>query len=151
MPTVQVRNAQRKLQVPTRELQQFAERALALCLDEQSRGGELPNLEEVAVVIISDRRIAELHRRFMKITGPTDVITFQHGELFVSAETAQRQAEQYGTATDDELRLYIVHGLLHLHGYDDTTRSGSREMEAVQRRLVAAACASTGCRRHRLV
>jgi probable rRNA maturation factor len=83
--------------------------------------------------------MAELHRRFLKEPGPTDVITFQHGEIFVSTETARRQARSFGTTADHEMRLYIAHGLLHLHGFDDKDARSAAEMKRVQEKLVASA------------
>ena len=87
--------------------------------------------------MVSDKRIAEIHRRFMNNRSPTDVITFQHGEIVISVETAKRQAREFGTSLGDELHLYIVHGLLHLYGFDDKTASGAAEMKRVQERIVA--------------
>lgn len=140
LPSITVQNAQRKLCVDVKELQRFAERALPLCLCEPCRTkGELRALDQVAVVLVSDQRIATLHKQFMKIHGPTDVITFQHGEIVVSVETAQRQAEQFGNSTDDEIKLYIVHGLLHLLGFDDTTAAAARKMASLQTRIAARA------------
>ena len=74
----------------------------------------------------------------MGIAGPTDVITFQHGEICISVETALRQAAAFGTSLEHELRLYLVHGLLHLHGFDDRTPRGRARMKAVQEDIVAA-------------
>ena len=96
----------------------------------------MASLEEVDINLISDRRIAELHRRFMKVGGPTDVITFQHGEIFVSVETARKQARRFDTSIGHELRLYLTHGLLHLHGFDDKTPAGAAQMARAQERLV---------------
>ena len=89
--------------------------------------------------LVSDRRMAELHRRFLHLPGPTDVITFQHGEIFISAETARANARRFGNSLEDELRLYIAHGLLHLHGFDDKDPSDAAEMERTQKALVARA------------
>ena len=75
----------------------------------------------------------------MNDPSPTDVITFQHGEIVISVETAKRQARQFATSLDHELRLYLVHGLLHLHGFDDKTAAGAREMKRVQDKLAARA------------
>ncbi|MEY2550536.1 MAG: putative rRNA maturation factor [Verrucomicrobiota bacterium] len=97
----------------------------------------LAEIAEVNVILVSDKRIAEIHRRFLSEPGPTDVITFQHGEIVISAETAARQARQFGTTLDHELRLYLVHGLLHLHGFDDKTAAGAAEMKRRQERVVA--------------
>ena len=128
------------MRVDCNSLQDFAARALALCLREKSpAASELRTLAEVNLILVSDARIAALHRKFMNIAGPTDVITFHHGDVFISVETAAEQARQFGTSTVDELRLYIVHGLLHLHGFDDTTEPARRKMHVVQRRVFKAA------------
>lgn len=139
---IRVQNAQRKLRVKLANLQKFSERALQFCLAEPSRAkGNLTALSQVDTVLISDRRMAELHKRFMNIAGPTDVITFQHGEIFISVETARRNARLFRTSIERELRLYLVHGLLHLHGFDDRTEKGSRAMLSVQERILARAVA----------
>lgn len=139
MPTtVTVSNRQRVIPVKLPALQDFARRALPECL--KLPGGRKPDalghLAEVSVIVISDRRMAELHRRFLQEPGPTDVITFQHGEVFVSTETAQRQARAFRTSLEHELHLYIAHGLLHLRGYDDKTPAGAAEMKRLQERVV---------------
>ena len=54
----------------------------------------------------------------------------------VSAETARRQARAFGTTTEDELRLYILHGLLHLCGFDDTSARARAAMRQVQDQLL---------------
>ncbi len=136
---ISVRNAQRKRRVDITSLRRFALAALALAMQTaRERATELRGLEEINVLLVSDARIAGLHRRFMKIAGPTDVITFQHGEIFVSVETAQSYAREHGTSLDHELRLYIVHGILHLFGFDDKTERAARVMRRTQERIVAA-------------
>jgi probable rRNA maturation factor len=138
--SVTIINRQRAVSVDLTSLQEFASRALTECLKLRGASNRLSTLPEVSVVVlVSDRRIAEIHRRFMNAPGPTDVITFQHGEIFVSTETAQRQARQFGTSFEHELRLYLVHGLLHLAGFDDKTPAGSAEMKRLQERIVASA------------
>jgi probable rRNA maturation factor len=137
LPQVFISNRQRQRKVNRVRLQQFAQRALSLCARQTGRG--LTNLEEVNVVLVSDRRMSELHRRFMQIAGPTDVITFQHGEIFLSVETAERQAKAYGASLEQELRLYLVHGLLHLGGLDDSAPAARRRMNRAQERILALA------------
>jgi probable rRNA maturation factor len=135
LPRILVFNRQRKVAVDRAELEDFARRALPLCA--RQRGAGLTKLSEVSVVLVSDRKISQLNRRFLQIAGPTDVITFQHGEIFISVETAERQGRQYRTALASELRLYLVHGLLHLHGLDDHRAADRRRMFEAQRRIVA--------------
>jgi probable rRNA maturation factor len=135
LPQIYILNRQRKIAFDCEELEAFARRALSYCAREKGIG--LTSLPEVNVIVISDRKISELHRRFMHIAGPTDVITFQHGEIFISIETAQRQAEAYRTSMDRELRLYLVHALLHLQGFDDSEPAARRRMQRVQARILA--------------
>ena len=143
-PEISVHNRQRKIALNCEELERFAGRALPLCLRERSCGPGLTSLEEIQVLLISDRRMSELHRRFMRIDGPTDVITFQHGEIFISVETARRQARAHQTSLAHELRLYLVHGLLHLHGFDDHSLVSGRLMGSVQEKIVDRAGVATG-------
>ena len=138
MPKISVANRQRLVRVDLAVLRDFAKRTLDACLDlPRQKSSELASLREVNVTLVSDKRIAGIHKRFMNEPGPTDVITFQHGDIVISAETARRQARQFRTTVDHELRLYVAHGLLHLHGFDDQTATGAAEMKRVQERLVA--------------
>jgi probable rRNA maturation factor len=129
---VNVLNRQRKFQVPAGELLTFAEQLVPLV----SNIGRNPIPKEILVVLVSDRKISEIHEQFMGIAGATDVITFQHGEILISVETAARQAIDYESDLLRELRLYIAHGLLHLAGYDDHSEDGFREMAKLQNELV---------------
>jgi probable rRNA maturation factor len=137
MPGITVHNRQRAVRIPFAALQEFARRALGECLKipkKKLRG--LEGFADLNVIVVSNRRMAELHRRFLHLPGPTDVITFQHGEIFVSAETARSHARRFGTSLESELRLYIAHGLLHLHGFDDKDSADAAEMERAQEKLV---------------
>lgn len=127
---ISVRNLQRKIPVDLKQLQSFAERAFAFCQHIKRQGSD--EFQEIVIVLISDERMAKLHRQFLNQPGPTDVITFQHGEIFISVSTAKRQARQFGTPTQREIELYIAHGLLHLHGFDDRTPGQRRKMRAAE-------------------
>ena len=134
---VSVRNLQRKVPVNIAELENFAAAAIRCCLRLPRRQRtELSKLRAVFVWLISDRRMASLHRKFMHQRGPTDVLTFQHGEIFISVETAKRHARAFRNSLANELCLYIAHGLLHLHGFDDRTPAAARKMKAMQKKIV---------------
>lgn len=151
-PEITLRNRQRGHRLDISALQNFAEKALELCLAERGRGARLlDTLPRVDVVLVSDRRIAALHQQFMQIAGPTDVLTFHHGEIVVSVDTAARNSTRFKASAEDELRLYIVHGLLHLHGYGDKTAAESKLMRSRQTRIVSEAAAALGGKRQRLV
>ena len=139
-PKITVHNRQRVIPVRVAALQRFAQRVLIECLKiPGKKPSSVANLMELNANLVSDRRMAELHRRFLQLPGPTDVITFQHGEIFISAETARSNARRFGSSLEDELRLYIAHGLLHLHGFDDKDAADAAEMERTQKALVARA------------
>ncbi len=113
-----------------------------MCREDSADGRfALKELEEVEVAIVSDRVIADVHQRFMDIPGATDVITFEHGEIVTSAETAAAYAKEYGHNVNRELGLYIIHGLLHLNGYDDLTRSDAARMRRTQQHILEACLA----------
>lgn len=106
---------------------------------------------EIGVSLVDDRRSAAVHRRWLGVAGPTDVITFDlsagggpraagvAGDLVVSAETARRMALAVGWTPHRELAYYVVHGLLHLAGYDDRSPADRRAMRS-RERVVMRAC-----------
>jgi probable rRNA maturation factor len=83
----------------------------------------------ISVAFVGDRTIAALHQRFLDDPEPTDVLSFVlersgnslEGEVVVSAETARARAAEYKSTPEDELVRYVIHGLLHLVGFDDAT------------------------------
>lgn len=136
---ITLHNRQRKVRFALDWLRRLAPAALAECLRHPARqstplSGQLP---EVEVTFVSDATIARVHRDFMNIPGATDVITFDHGEIVISTETAQVNAAQYGRSLEAELALYVIHGLLHLHGYEDKEPAQFARMHALQERILA--------------
>jgi len=141
-PHIGVRNLQRLVPVNVVDLENFAAKAVRCCLQmDKRKPTNLAKLREIFVWVVSDRRMAALHRQFVNQAGPTDVLTFQHGEIFISVETARRHARAFGNSLTRELQLYIVHGLLHLHGFDDRKQADARKMDRVQERILVAATA----------
>jgi probable rRNA maturation factor len=139
-PCVTVHNLQRKISVNVAELEKFTGNAVQHSLQlHQRQRTDLRKLSEISVWLISDRRMALLHRKFLGQSGPTDVLTFQHGEIFISVETARRHARAFGNSLLRELKLYIVHGLLHLHGFDDRTPVEVRKMKKAQEKILRSA------------
>ena len=137
VPKITVQNLQRRISVNVAELEKFAGHAVQNSLQlHQGQRTDLRKLSEIFIWLISDRRMALLHRKFLGQSGPTDVMTFQHGEIFISAETARRHARTFGNSLLRELKLYIAHGLLHLHGFDDQTPSEMHKMKAAQERIL---------------
>jgi probable rRNA maturation factor len=147
-----LRNRQRSRRVNTLLLRQIASAAL----------DGLPAVEdwEIGIHLVAAREIAHINETFLRHDGPTDVITFDHlsgvpsssgrpsksrskskprtlhGEIFVCLDEALLQARRFRTTWQSELVRYIIHGLLHLLGYDDTTVAARRAMKREENRLL---------------
>jgi probable rRNA maturation factor len=112
--------------VVRRDLEQVALRTL--------RAEGVPTSQGLAIVIAGDKSIRVLNRRFLETDAPTDVLSFSSdergylGDIVISYETASRNASAVHWRVRDELRLLVVHGLLHLLGYEDSTPSGRGKM-----------------------
>ncbi len=103
----------------------------------------------LTVLLVDDEESAQLHLEHFEDEEPTDVMSFPDGssdpetglrllgDLAVGAQVASREAEARGRSVADELCLYVLHGLLHLLGYDDQERDDRIAMWDVQRRLLA--------------
>jgi len=134
---VAVSNLQRRSRVSSERLRAVARRALA-ALGRADR--------EVHVTVVDDRRIRALNTRYLGIRRATDVLAFDlagpgparlWGEVIVSAEMAARQARRLGIPLAAELDLLVVHGLLHLAGYDDHEPRRARRMHERAREILA--------------
>lgn len=93
-------------------------------------------LSHIEVSLLSPQASAHVHARFLQDPTPTDVITFDHGEILVCPAVAERQRHAEGLSLQDEVLIYIIHGLLHLCGEDDTTARGFNQMRVAQARLL---------------
>jgi probable rRNA maturation factor len=99
---------------------------------------------EISLTIVGNRRMHELNRQHLQHDYPTDVLSFLleresdrlDGEIVVSADYAAEEAVKYGWEARDELLLYVVHGALHLVGYDDTTPEAAAEMRLQERAIL---------------
>ncbi|HEY8901816.1 MAG TPA: rRNA maturation RNase YbeY [Chthoniobacterales bacterium] len=140
LPAVAIANRQRKLPLDLRRIRGLVARALPLCLAE---AGPLPQrlaeLPEIAISIVGPDAMSRVHVDFLAIEGPTDVITFPYGEILVCAAIAAENCPRYGNSLDDEVALYIIHGLLHLNGFDDLEAGAARHMRARQAKILNAA------------
>ena len=140
MPLLEVYNNQEEEMIPDELLEKLCRignQALPLTLENPANGGGvLSELEEVEISIVSDEVIEQVHVDFMDIPGATDVITFAHGEIVISAETARSYGREYGNSFERELMLYIIHGLLHLTGHEDEDPQERVEMEKIQMEIL---------------
>jgi len=106
---------------------------------------------EVSILLLDDSGIASLNEQYLKKPGPTDVISFpMHdgafpavqpdllGDIAISVPTAQRQADRRGVTLREEMASLLVHGMLHLIGYDhELSPADSRRMKAREREALA--------------
>ena len=136
--SIAVFNRQRKIRFDLRRVKQIANCALREehVAETAAPGSAFSRLESIEVTIVSDGKIAAIHEQFMRIPGATDVITFEHGEIVISAETALKNAERFSQPVEHELALYIIHGLLHLRGYNDQNPSDAARMRDLQERVL---------------
>ncbi len=119
-------------------LEGVAHEAARLALENAAEDDSpLSLLGTLEVAIVDDATSDQVHRDFMNIEGPTDVITFHHGEIVIGAEVAERQAAEYDEPLAREILRYMVHGLLHLAGHEDAEPAERATMEAAQETIVA--------------
>ncbi len=118
-------------------LEDIAHEAATLAVRSAAIGDSpLSHLATLEVALVDDETSDRVHRDFMSIEGPTDVITFHHGEIVIGADVARRQAEEYGEPLAREILRYLVHGLLHLAGHEDENPEERAAMETAQESIV---------------
>jgi probable rRNA maturation factor len=136
MFTIEISNRQTLLAIDAERLRG----AVAAVLEEEG-------LEKAAIdiAIVDDPTIHDLNRRFLNHDEPTDVLSFLlddengvEGDVIVSAETAMRSAGRYDWPGADELLLYVIHGTLHLVGYDDLDPTARAEMRSREKHYLTA-------------
>ncbi|MEZ5387571.1 MAG: rRNA maturation RNase YbeY [Prosthecobacter sp.] len=139
-PKLRIYNRQKVHAVSLPWLRKIGKAAMPLCLAEvKSPEAPLPSLSEIEITLVNDVDIARVHGDFLGDPTPTDVITFHHGEILISADTAERQGRDHGQPVDHEVALYLVHGLMHLAGWDDHEADEAREMARRQESILQAA------------
>ena len=125
-------NRQRKIKIDTKAWETFAARATAAIGNSDS---------SVTIAFVSDKTIRQLNRQFRGFDKATDVLSFPSadvdgsnlGDIAISVDTAAKQAKENGLAFEEEIAQLILHGLMHLSGYDHETDNG--EMNRLELRL----------------
>jgi len=141
LPEVILDNHQQAVAVPESWLtaiEQAAPEAVRLVIERAARP-DSPRalLGTIEVALVDDPTIDRVHREFMNVEGATDVITFHHGEIVISAETALRHASEFGEPPAREILRCFIHGLLHLAGHDDHDAQARATMEEAQEAVIA--------------
>jgi len=136
MIQVEIADKQKQLRLSRKRLRQVVSHVLH---------AEGVDSAEVGIALVSDHAIQAINETYLRHVGPTDVITFPYstptdrplsGEIALSTETALREAARRGHPPENEVLLYLVHGLLHLCGYDDHEPADRRVMRRQERKYL---------------
>lgn len=135
--TIEVNNRQKAVRLSAASVR----RVLSAALEGDGRKVDL------SVALVGDDEIAALNERYLGRHGLTDVLAFPYdcegdvlvGEIVANAELAEREAAGRAHGADDELMLYLVHGLLHLLGYDDHDPADARRMRRREQEILRGA------------
>ena len=148
---ISMENAQDKI-----ELGEYLEQRLQDGLNAVAKLHDLDDMTEVDITIVDDEEIHQLNRDYRGVDRPTDVLSFAldeddedepellegqlHllGDIIISAETATRQAEEFGHGLEREIVYLAVHGLLHLLGYDHMVEEDKVIMRAKEEEALSA-------------
>lgn len=83
---------------------------------------------EISVVLVCDAKMKSLNKQYRKRNCVTDVLAFDYGEIVICLDQAKRQAKKLKHSLKEELAILLVHGLLHLAGYNDETKKDFNKM-----------------------
>jgi probable rRNA maturation factor len=138
------RNRQRRRKIDVRYLRRITLTVVAEVLREDPGGAV--NRCELGIHLVAAAEMVDLNRRFLGHEGSTDVITLDYtdaprstqivGDIFVCLDEAIAQARRFRTTWQSELVRYVIHGILHLRGYDDVRAAERRVMKREEERLL---------------
>ena len=148
-----MREAQITIQIAPRFRAEVDEGDLRRVAAEVLRQEEVAEQTELSLIVTDDEALRELNRRFRGVDAPTDVLAFgagteEHfvsapesppylGDVVISYQRALAQAEELGHAVAEELKLLVIHGILHLLGYDHQEEADARKMREREERILS--------------
>ena len=91
---------------------------------------------ELSIVFVGEKRMRNLNRKYLDHDHVTDVITFTEGEIVICPAVAKRNAKRHGNSIEREMVLYVVHGILHLCGYDDHKPADVKRMRQKEQQIM---------------
>lgn len=94
------------------------------------------NIPELSIVLVGDAKIKSLNTKYRKKNRITDVLAFDYGEIIICLPQAKRQAKELKHSLKKELAILLVHGILHLAGYNDETVDGYNAMTKMQNKII---------------
>jgi len=133
---IEVRNRQRKYRINQRNIRKDANTILSLCGVDDI---------ELSILIVNNRSIRELNKKYRGMDKPTDVLAFPMGEhskilgdIVISMEKSHAQAEERGHSPEQEFKILLTHGILHLLGYDhEISRSEAQRMKRKEKIILS--------------
>ncbi len=98
-------------------------------------------IPEISIVLVGDAEIRAINKKYRKTNRVTDVLAFDYGEIIICLPQAKRQAKQLGHSLKNELTILLIHGMLHLAGYDDETKKDYnkivKKQEEIWRKIIS--------------
>jgi len=125
-PLIQISNNHHGIRVRENEIEKLVKHVLS---------AEKIPVREIHIILAEDEYLHGLHKEYLNNDTPTDVMSFNlsdddhvEGEIYISLDRAKSQAVRFNVSFDSEIARLIIHGLLHLKGYDDSTAPERKEM-----------------------
>jgi probable rRNA maturation factor len=131
-----LRNRQRKIAFDLAFIGSLVESALPECRSAaRAPTSLLSHLDKIEATILSNRVIAKVHSEFFQDPAPTDVITFPYGEILLGAGVVFENAARFRHSPSEEAAICVIHGLLHLGGWNDRDVQDSKDMARKQEQI----------------
>ncbi|MBP7088113.1 MAG: rRNA maturation RNase YbeY [Candidatus Omnitrophica bacterium] len=144
---IEITNRQTIKRLNLKKISFFSRKIIALlsCTAKNSKKFKINPSARISLLFCDNKIIKRLNKKYFRKTSSTDVITFPLqdkldpdylGEVIISVEEALKASEDSGYNWEKEIILYLVHGILHLIGYNDVTRSAKKIMERQQKKIL---------------
>ena len=126
-------------------LERGREKALVVLTERILRYMDLPERSQVCLSFVSDADMRELNRRYRKVDRTTDVLSFAQrdvgdvgilGDVVISYDTAVRNSQRFSVAVEGEIRRLVVHGILHLLGFDHAEKRQRETMRGKESEIL---------------